>query len=1302
MNKFSKITVCTEMKTTEARPIRSPRLSALLVCLLGWLLVASISSAQLPPAAPSNFAATFSYLSTSSLGFRMTWQDNSNDEDGFEVAYYIYGVTADWQYLTTTGANQTATLVVIDAGALPVGTTIQFISRAYKGVWPSPTAVSGWPATSAVINWPNAATGPFSFNAPAITSASILSGTTTLRLDWTDNSNQEDRFEIEARDTSIVGSAFQLVAQMSFNLTTTDIPNYFQAGKTYEVRMRARRWVGAYNTSTTTYTPYSSISSVAVPGTITAGPTAPTMLNATVSKLSSDFYGYKVNWTDNSSDETGFEVWTLGNSEGTGRTLALDVAAGSTYGHVYVNTYTNPVGSIIYFDVRAYSGTTTKTYSAWSTVASVVVPASVAWTAPSGLAASVIGGVPRLTWTDNSDLEDVFQLEGRDTSIVGSAFQTVTEPLFNLTQADLPNYFQAGKTYELRMRARRWTTAYGQTADYTGYSNTVTLAMPGSVAAPPASPINMAVASYPSGAYYVFGLSWDDKSTDETGFEIQEKGSLESTWRTLQVIAGDTPGTPTGVGVGYVGHYNNSGSVVLFAANDVFDFQVRAVRGNGPFRVVSTSFATVLSTKQANFDPPTNLRLSAPADNGLIQLFWSDNATTEEGVEIEASTAGGAYQVLGTLSQTDFARYQSGGGVGTFPPSTQVQMRLRAYKGGASRVYTAYSNVATVTMPDLTPPTNLRVQSGTLAETSVTLNWNDNSGLEHGYYVLSRPAGSGTAPTIIAATAASATSVAVALSPGSSKEFFVEAFYALSPSGEIYSTMSSALTVTAPDAMTSAVYIEVHKDEAMTPYTLSTTTGSSVVSRSITSLPAGLSFNSSTGVLSGTPTGTGVTKCPVQVTFANGWTHNNTLAIRVLQPPAVANAIPAQTLSPGTPVSVPLSDKFTDPDASSAVRVNTNLSANGGNMDFVLFNAATPLHVANFMGYVNRGDYANTVFHRSIAGFVAQGGGFRAGTAATAFVKVPTQPPVTNEPGISNIRGTVALAKLGGDPNSGTNQFFVNLANNGPNLDSQNGGFTAFARVTAPGMAVADQLAGLPTGTYNVTVDGTASSFADYPFNAATAPAAMNNTQSVKINSVTSLPVLAYSIVSNSNAAVVTPSLAGGSLTLTPGSVGTSTVTVRATDLEGRSVDQAVTVTVGSFFSNWAASQGLPVGKDGPADDADGDGDTNLEEFAFMTNPMSAGESTHLTPNAQTFGPDQKGTITFKVRKFTNLTYTAEASGDLATGGWTTIWTTLDGFAAANVVSAVDNPDHTLLTVKDTAALTTGVQRFLRVKVASP
>ncbi len=144
---------------------------------------------------------------------------------------------------------------------------------------------------------------------------------------------------------------------------------------------------------------------------------------------------------------------------------------------------------------------------------------------------------------------------------------------------------------------------------------------------------------------------------------------------------------------------------------------------------------------------------------------------------------------------------------------------------------------------------------------------------------------------------------------------------------------------------------------------------------------------------------------------------------------------------------------------STAILVETNL----GTIELELDEALAPKTVANFLRYVDAGHYAGTIFHRVIAGFMAQGGGYDA-----RYEKKPTNPPVDNEAdnGLKNTRGTVAMARTG-DPHSATAQFFINLADNGfLNHKAKTGpdwGYTVFGKVTA-GMDVVDRMATLPTG----------------------------------------------------------------------------------------------------------------------------------------------------------------------------------------------------------------------------------------------
>lgn len=150
---------------------------------------------------------------------------------------------------------------------------------------------------------------------------------------------------------------------------------------------------------------------------------------------------------------------------------------------------------------------------------------------------------------------------------------------------------------------------------------------------------------------------------------------------------------------------------------------------------------------------------------------------------------------------------------------------------------------------------------------------------------------------------------------------------------------------------------------------------------------------------------------------------------------------------------------------------------NMGNFCIELFEPHTPVTTANFLNYITSGAYTHGMFHRSVPSFVIQGGGFKIVDTSNGKTLAPvtTFGPIKNEFKISNTRGTVAMAKLSGDPNSATSQWFVNLNDkNSQNLDFQNGGFTVFGRIIFDGMLVFDAIEQLP-------IVNLGSSFSDTP-----------------------------------------------------------------------------------------------------------------------------------------------------------------------------------------------------------------------------
>jgi cyclophilin family peptidyl-prolyl cis-trans isomerase len=150
-----------------------------------------------------------------------------------------------------------------------------------------------------------------------------------------------------------------------------------------------------------------------------------------------------------------------------------------------------------------------------------------------------------------------------------------------------------------------------------------------------------------------------------------------------------------------------------------------------------------------------------------------------------------------------------------------------------------------------------------------------------------------------------------------------------------------------------------------------------------------------------------------------------------------------------------------------------------GDIDVELFDNDKPVTVSNFLHYVQSGKYQNSLLHHCVPGSVLQGGRW---TVANPFLsapfnqvsRIPNGTSITNEFLVgrryTNDYGTIAMAKENQNPHSATSSWFFNLGANGPNLDSKNGGFTVFGKVTS-GLNVLDYFNGLSenNGILNAT-----------------------------------------------------------------------------------------------------------------------------------------------------------------------------------------------------------------------------------------
>ncbi len=145
--------------------------------------------------------------------------------------------------------------------------------------------------------------------------------------------------------------------------------------------------------------------------------------------------------------------------------------------------------------------------------------------------------------------------------------------------------------------------------------------------------------------------------------------------------------------------------------------------------------------------------------------------------------------------------------------------------------------------------------------------------------------------------------------------------------------------------------------------------------------------------------------------------------------------------------------------------MNITLKTSAGDITLELYEDKAPKTVENFLSYIDKGHYDNTIFHRVIDGFMIQGGGMD-----TDFQEKETDDPIKNEAnnGLGNERGTVAMARTM-VVDSATSQFFINVKDNQfldfKNETPQGYGYCVFGKVV-DGMDTVDKIKKAPTGNH--------------------------------------------------------------------------------------------------------------------------------------------------------------------------------------------------------------------------------------------
>ncbi|HEV2948596.1 MAG TPA: peptidylprolyl isomerase [Gemmataceae bacterium] len=327
-------------------------------------------------------------------------------------------------------------------------------------------------------------------------------------------------------------------------------------------------------------------------------------------------------------------------------------------------------------------------------------------------------------------------------------------------------------------------------------------------------------------------------------------------------------------------------------------------------------------------------------------------------------------------------------------------------------------------------------------------------------------------------------------------------------------------------------------------------------------------------------------------------------------PTVVTTASTAVTMGKNTGRTIiDLAAHFTDPDiTNSTVRFDTS----DGPINVQLFDTQAPQTVANFLNYVKSGAYNNSIFHRLVNNFVIQGGGFAFNSTSKTITAIPASPAVANEFGTSNTQGTLAMALVGSDINSGTDQFFFNLVNNASSLDAQK--FTVFGKIV--GSADQNVLTAL-AGTTTKDESANNPAFGTIPLNNYTGTNFPTDAKAANFLMINDIAIvnqdefLTYKVFSNSNPSLVTASVDpkdNALLDLTSANqTGNATIVVRATDRYGATVDTSFTVSVINQppTATAALNTSTPLATDSvtaTATDSDPDGDLVTLTYQWKVN----------------------------------------------------------------------------------------------------
>ncbi|MFM2056703.1 MAG: hypothetical protein RLY71_1088 [Pseudomonadota bacterium] len=633
------------------------------------------------PSAPT----TLTGVATSGNTVALSWVDASNSETSFVV-----------QSSTNNGTTWSASTSVASVTGAATGDTVTFNypvvnanNYLFRVASVNQYGQSATYATSAVV--------PVFFAAAAPSAVSATAANQTVTINWTDNAIDETSFVVEG---ALNGGAFAQVGTVARTGTATTgtggavsfVYNNAAVGS-WTFRVRA---IGPGGASV-------NVDAAAAVTTTAAPILAPTSPSAVVAGQV-----VTISWVDASTTEASFVVEGFLNGSTTATpvaTLTRTAAQTTATGTAASTTYTAAPGSWV-FRIRAVDAAGTS--SAGADTAAVTVAAPV--TLPPGPVTAVAAGqTVTVSWTDGSNNETAFNVEGSLNggafAALGSVTRTAAQTTATGGAVSFTHAAAAVGSWVYRVTA---TGAAGASAQVTSAAVTVTAAPPATLTAP-----NTLTATISNAT--TVALRWVDRSNNENNFTVESSIDGGLSWQ----VSGTVTRTAN--------QRTRTGQAVTFNAavvmGNTYQFRVRANTTAGAF----SNYATVGPVVMA-VGTPTGVAAVAGATVGAATISWTDVAL-DAGYRVEQSADAG---VTWTTAATALTNATSASVTG-LTVGASYQFRVVAINGTSTATSAAVSYTVPAQAFTVTAPTGLA--ASVTNATTVALTWVDRSNNENTFTV---------------------------------------------------------------------------------------------------------------------------------------------------------------------------------------------------------------------------------------------------------------------------------------------------------------------------------------------------------------------------------------------------------------------------------------------------------------------------------------------------------------------------------------------------------------------------------------